>query len=71
MGCVTENPCMDNSGIVHTIFTSRWMCIHIIPYLNTSQENQGVTDLGIYDLRTLQINHHLYEPYLVVSGFAD
>lgn len=47
------------------------MYIHIIPYLNTSQENQGVTDLGIYDLRTLQINHHLYEPYLVVSGFAD
>jgi hypothetical protein len=47
------------------------MRIYVIPYLNTSQENQGVVELGIYDLRTVQINHHLYEPYLVVSVFAD
>jgi len=47
------------------------MGIYIIPCLNTPQENQGVMELGIYDLRTVQINHHLYEPYLVVSVFAD
>jgi hypothetical protein len=46
------------------------MGIYIIPCLNTSQENQGVMELGIYDLRTVQINHHLHERDLVVSGFA-